>query len=153
MTYIVPPVVEEILVRREGRRNVPYLDTVGLWTCGIGCRLRHDESPQVPWTAAKVELRFRQIVEENEQVLREHLYSPLTDQQRWALLCFMHQFGATKFLASELRHLLSLGQYRAAADQLLRWDHEREGDKEVEVPSLLARRKEERDLFLSGTPQ
>lgn len=152
MPFVVPPVVEAILTRREGKRFFPYKDDQGLWTCGIGCRLRPDESTAEPWSAEKVEERFRDAVAESDRILRDKVPVPLTDQQRWALLCFQHQFGATKFLGSELYRLLCAGKYRAAADQLLRWDHEKEHGQMVEVPSLLARRKEERDLFLSGTP-
>lgn len=153
MPSLVPPVVEAILIRREGKKYLPYKDTVGLWTCGIGCRLRATESTTEPWSEAYVQMRFEEAVAESGRVLRDMVPVPLTDQQRWALLCFLHQFGSMKFLTSELYRLLCAGKYRAAADQLLRWDHEREGDQMVEVPSLLARRKEERDLFLSGTPQ
>lgn len=144
----VPPVVEEILVRREGKRSTPYKDDVGLWTCGIGCRLRPGESTTEPWSEEKIQSRFAAAVAENALILKHYVKVPLTDQQRWALLCFMHQFGPSKFLKSTLCQLLQKGQYRAAADQLLRWDHE--GEKEV--PSIEARRIEERDLFLSGTP-
>ena len=140
-------VVEEILTRREGRRNVAYRDDRGFWTNGIGHKMFPNtdaECDGVYWDDPKVDDVFAKDVAESARVLNDFVHVPLKQNQFDALCCFLHQFGQMKFLSSDLYKKLNAGDYLGAADELLRWDHE--GPKVIS--SILERRKEERCLFL-----
>ena len=70
---------------------------------------------------------------------------PLTQGQYDALSCFIFNIGAKKFRGSTLLRKLNDGDYKGAADELLRWT--KAGGRELS--GLVKRRKAERSLFLS----
>lgn len=62
-----------------------------------------------------------------------------------ALVSFIFNVGVGAFRSSTLLKLLNLKRYRAAADQLLRWNKQ----AGVVLNGLTRRRRAERELFLS----
>jgi lysozyme len=73
----------------------------------------------------------------------------LTQGQFDALVDFVFNLGQGKLAASTLLKELNAGQYDAAGEQLLRWDHA--GSQEN--ASLKARRRAEFDLWRGGGAQ
>lgn len=61
-----------------------------------------------------------------------------------AIACDTTKSTAARFLAA--------GDYRAACDQLLRWDFARVSGVPVRLPGLTKRRQMERDVCLAGLP-
>lgn len=76
-----------------------------------------------------------------------HLYVKvaLTQNQFDALVSFIYNVGSTAFRKSTLLRLLNTGDYKGAADQLLRWN--KQGIKTL--AGLTRRREAERNLFLT----
>lgn len=140
-------VAYDLIAKWEGCRLTSYRDGKGYWTIGIGHLMR----PQDDVACAGVVINlttagvvFHEDVDEAAQVVAK--LTDLTQPMLDALTSFVFAFGASKFYDSELFGDLMDRKYQAAADQLLRWDHE--GTREV--AGLEERRKEERALFLSG---
>jgi lysozyme len=69
----------------------------------------------------------------------------LTQNQFDALVSFTFNVGVGAEAASTLLKVLNAGNYQAAADQFLRWDHV----NGVVDPGLTRRRQAEQALFLS----
>jgi lysozyme len=71
---------------------------------------------------------------------------PLTQPQFDALVSFVYNVGAPAFFTSTLLKHLDAGDYKAAANDLLAWDHQ-DG---VVVYGLEVRREQERQRFLTA---
>lgn len=71
---------------------------------------------------------------------------PLTQPQFDALVSFVYNIGAPAFLTSTLLKHLDAGNYGAAADDMLQWNHQ---DGEV-LDGLTVRREQERTRFLTA---
>lgn len=71
---------------------------------------------------------------------------PLTQNQFDALVSLVYNIGGTKFSSSTLLKRLNAGQYEEAADEFQKWDKQ-EGKV---LNGLVARRADERELFLTG---
>ncbi len=131
----------------EGFRTHTYLDIAGLPTIGYGHRLVHPEcypdgiTPQQACTILEWDLR------EAEQAVHSLVHVALTQGQFDALVDFVFNLGAGRLQHSTLLADLNAGNYSAAAQQLLLWDHA----GTTEVPALKARRQAEYRLF-TGSP-
>lgn len=80
-----------------------------------------------------------------EQCIEDNVEVDLMQEEFDALVSFIFNVGAGAFKSSTLLKLLNMGRYRAAADQLLRWNKQ----KGIVLNGLTRRRRAERELFLS----
>jgi lysozyme len=137
----------ELLKRSEGFRNRVYRDTAGFPTIGYGHRLHHPMSYPNGITEAQAANLLASDVRDAEQAVERLVKVPLTQGQFDALVDFCFNLGAGRLAASTLLKDLNAGQYSAAAQQLLCWDHA--GGEENSA--LKARREAEAALWRSGT--
>jgi lysozyme len=73
---------------------------------------------------------------------------PLNINQKGALVSFVFNLGIGNFKSSTLLKKLNGGKYTEAADQLLRWNKQKQNGVYVELAGLTERRASERALFL-----
>jgi lysozyme len=132
-----------VLKQAEGFRGETYLDATGYPTIGYGHRLVHPESYPQGITEAQALVILEWDVREAEQAVERLVKVPLTQGQLDALVDFTFNLGSGQLAASTLLQELNSGRYDAAAEQLLRWDHD---GKEV-VAGLQARREAEFRLW------
>ncbi|NCB03671.1 MAG: lysozyme, partial [Spirochaetia bacterium] len=81
-----------------------------------------------------------------EPAIDKYVKVPLTQGQYDSLTSFIYNCGVGAFSGSTLLQKLNRKEYNGAADELLRWV---KGGGQT-LPGLVSRRKEERDMFLSG---
>ena len=148
----------QMLAGFEGKRNRAYQDIRGIWTCGIGCT-GPDIGPDTYWTDAEVDQHFADRLAREFEPAVNQLCSdtPTTQGQFDALVSLafnigtgdvqhrVHQGGLAT--SSVIREHLA-GNYDAAADDFLLWDHVNGEENEA----LAARRAKEGQLYLDSSP-
>jgi lysozyme len=126
-----------ILIEREGAKNHAYLDTVGVWTIGVG-----HTGPEVHeglvWTDEQVREAFAKDIERFEQAVSGGLHVPLDQWQFDALVSFTFNVGAGAFASSTLRQRVNAQEWEAAAHEFDRWHI---------PPEITPRRNAEREQF------
>ena len=137
-----------LLKASEGFRANVYLDANGLPTIGFGHRLVHPESFPNGVTEDQAAQFLAADVQTAEQAVERLVTVPLTQGQFDALVDFTYNLGAGRLEHSTLLVDLNAGNYDAAANQLLLWDHA----GAVELAGLKARRQAEYDLW-SASPE
>jgi lysozyme len=133
----------ELLKRSEGFRHRVYQDAAGFPTIGYGHRLHHPMSYPNGITEAQAANLLASDVCEAEQAVERLVLVPLSQGQFDALVDFCFNLGAGRLASSTLLKDLNAGQYNAAAQQLLCWDHA--GGEENSA--LKTRRKAEAALW------
>ena len=106
-------------MKREGKRNQVYLDSVGVETVGFG-HTGPDVHMGDTWTDAQIEAAFAKDLERFETVVNK-VAVPLEQHQFDALVSFAYNVGAGAFLTSTLKRLLDAGDISGAAAQFDRW--------------------------------
>jgi lysozyme len=140
----------ELLKRSEGFRGRTYLDAAGLPTIGYGHQLVHPEFFPNGISEAQATDILTNDLHDAEQAVARLVKVALAQGQFDALVDFCFNVGAGKLASSTLLKDLNAGQYEAAADQLLRWDHV----GMQEMAGLKARREAEFQLWHGeGTEQ
>ena|ERR1035438_7835173 len=139
----------DLIKRSEGFRGNTYLDVAGLATIGYGHQLLPGESFPNGISEAQAEQILASDVQQSEQAIQRLVRVPLTQGQFDALVDFCFNLGAGKLAASTLLKDLNAGQYEAAREQLLRWDHV--GTQEN--AGLKARREAEFQLWGTIAPR
>lgn len=130
----------------EGFRPTPYQCAAGQWTVGYGHVLRDGENYDTV-SLSEAEALLRKDVAEVEAALSEALKGIELSQWQWdALVSFTFNIGIGNFKKSTLLKKLKQGDFKAAADEFLRWTKA----KGKTVRGLVRRRKAERKLFLSN---
>ncbi len=139
----------------EGLRLSAYRDVAGVWTIGYGSTRYHDGKPVKPGdklaSEQQADALFANTLGQYEDAVNEYVKAPLTQPQFDALVSFTYNEGTGALKESTLLKKLNEKDYPGAADQLLVWDkitNPQTGEKEV-CSDLVARRKQERELFLS----
>ena len=147
----------DIIKVREGLRLKAYRDSVGVWTIGWGHT--RNVKPGDVCTEAQAEAWLVEDMADAYRVVDNSVHVPLTPAQRDALCSFVFNIGPgvkkhkDGFVTlkngkpSTMLSLLNQGNYRAAAGQFDRWVYA----GGVALAGLVARRKEEKALFLTGT--
>jgi lysozyme len=136
----------ELLKKSEDFRNRVYLDVEGFPTIGYGHRLVHPETfPNGIEELQGTEL-LASDVSDAEQAVARLVKVELTQGQFDALVDFVFNLGQGRLAESTLLKELNLGQYEAAGEQLLLWDHA--GTEEN--AGLKARREAEFQLWREG---
>lgn len=124
----------------EGRRTIPYRDSGGKWTCGIGHLMAEGDDTDGQWSDEKVAATFAMDLLGKEMAVND-LGVPLNQLQFDALVSLAFNIGAYAFKTSTVaRDLLKL-RYHQAADAILLWESH---------GVLRDRRAAERGLFLYG---
>ena len=108
--------LEQMIERHEGRRALPYIDSVGVQTIGVGHNLH------VPLCAAAIDAQRDQDIADakNDCVHAFPWYADLTESRQWVMIdmCFnlglSRLKGFTKFLKA-----VELGDYDTAANEML----------------------------------
>ncbi len=134
----------------EGFVSTPYMPTPeDVPTIGYGTTVypsgKRVSLKDGPVSESKATEYLANDVRECEQVIGLIVKVALTQNQFDALVSFIYNVGSTAFRKSTLVKLLNGGDYRGAADQLLRWD--KQGIKTL--AGLTRRREAERKLFLT----
>ena len=139
----------------EGLCLDAYRDVAGVWTIGYGSTRYHDGRPVKPGDKLANEQQagalFSNILGQYEDAVNHCVKVPLTQNQFDALVSFTYNEGTGALRQSTLLKKLNERDYTGAADQFLVWDKvtdPKTGEKLV-CQTLVARRKEERELFLS----
>jgi lysozyme len=97
-------------------------------------------------TVEESELMLDEDIARFEAVVKKLVKARLNENQRGALVSFTFNVGNENFKESTLLALLNAGDYKNAADQLLRWN--KSGGKVLK--GLTLRREAERELFLTA---
>ncbi|HEV2133810.1 MAG TPA: lysozyme [Terracidiphilus sp.] len=137
------------LIRQsEGFRAQVYNDAAGLPTIGYGHKLRPGESFPNGITETQAEQLLAADAGIAGQAVERLVTVPLTQGQFDALVDFCFNLGQGRLAGSTLLRDLNAGDYDAARQQLLLWDH---SGTQV-LPGLQARRQAEFNLWGSAAP-
>ena len=126
----------------EGKSNTAYLDPINIWTICYG------ETKNVKKGDYKTDDECLQSLAEDlvshDKQMMALISVPINDHQHAAFLSFSYNVGVGAFSRSTLLKKLNSSQYRAACDELLRWNKA----KGKVLNGLTARREAERKLCL-----
>ncbi|CAN2532517.1 hypothetical+protein [Methylocapsa aurea] len=132
------------LIVRESFKTRAYRDSVGVLTIGVG----HTSAAGAPFVTAGLTVTKEEVDEILSRDLGQYenavnaVRVPLTQGQFDALTSFCFNVGIGAFKKSTVVKLLNKGDYRGAADALLKWN---------KPPEIMGRRRSEREQFLSAT--
>ncbi|MGD0446791.1 MAG: lysozyme [Edaphobacter sp.] len=128
----------------EGLNLNSYQDQVGVWTIGYGhtgltvhggLTITQDQADQL----------LQSDVASSVACVNRAVTSAINQNQFDALVDFVFNLGCAALLSSTLLRDVNAGNFAAAAQQFLLWDHARG----VVIAGLLRRRQAESDLFQS----
>jgi lysozyme len=145
----------KVIKNFEGLRLMSYRDIAGVWTIGYGSTRYHDGRPVKPGDKLASEQQasalFSNTLGQYEDAVNQYVKVPLTQPQFDALVSFTYNEGTGALKESTLLKKLNEKDYTGAADQFLVWDKitDPQTGGKVICETLVARRKEERGLFLS----
>lgn len=132
----------ELIKSFEHFRSYPYKDSVGVWTIGYG-HTRGVDMYSTPVTESQAEDMLCVDLAEAQKAVCNLIHVALTDNQYSALVSLVYNAGPAP-LQRTLGGLLNAGDYAAAADQFLIWNHA----GGTIIAGLTRRRTIERTLFL-----
>lgn len=138
----------------EKCRLTAYRDGGGVWTVGWG-HTGPEVRPGFVVTQDQADLLFEDDLQYFECGVEDLVKVPISQDQFDALVSFAYNVGldqdedtrAEGLGDSTLLKYLNRGEYRNAAAEFLKWDH----DNGKRVAGLTRRRIAERDMFLEGT--
>jgi lysozyme len=128
----------------EGLNLNSYQDQVGVWTIGYGhtgptihggLTITQDQADQL----------LQSDVASSVACVNRAVTTAINQNQFDALVDFVFNLGCGALLSSTLLRDINAGNFAAAAQQFLLWDHARG----VVIQGLLRRRQAESDLFQS----
>lgn len=141
----------------EGLRLTAYRDAAGIWTIGYGSTRYHDGRLVKPGdkltNEQQADALFVNTLGQYENAVTQYVKVPLTQNQFDVLVSFAYNEGTGALKDSTLLKMLNEKNYSGAADQFLIWNKitdPQTGKKEV-CETLVARRRKERELFISST--
>jgi len=138
-----------IIQEFEGFETVPYWDANG-WAVGYGSHYNYDAGRAVRQSdviTAQTALKWLNIrINEDARFLDDVVNVPLSTNQRDSLLSLIYNIGRGAFSDSTL--LQKINARRPAADIADQFDRWKYSDGVVD-PDLVARRRKEKQLFLS----
>ena len=145
----------KIIKNFEGLSLSAYRDVAGVWTIGYGSTRYHDGKGVKPGdklaSGAQADALFKNTLGQYENAVNEYVKVPLTQNQFDALVSFTYNEGTGALKESTLLVKLNEKNYKEAAAHFLAWDKitDPKTGKKVIWDTLLQRRKEESQLFLS----
>ncbi len=134
----------ELIKRFEGFSATPYRCPAGYMTIGYGHLIRTGEHYERV-TPEIAERLLHDDVEYAESAVSRLIGAPLTQGQFDALVSFTFNLGPGALQRSSLRQKILRREYSAAAAEFSRWVYA----GGIKINGLVARRCEERRLFLS----
>lgn len=134
----------DIIKEFEGYRSKAYLDAVGIPTIGYGFVKGVSLGDTI--TKEDAVKRLEDEISEHTAAIHQRVKVPLYQYEYDALASFIFNVGKGAFARSTLLKKLNQGDYKGAADELLRWD--KAGGKSLR--GLTRRREAERKMFLGG---
>jgi lysozyme len=147
---------QAVIKNFEGLRLNAYRDSAGVWTIGYGSTRYHDGKSVKPGDKlideTQADALFSNTLSQYTSAVNSLVKVPLTQSQFDTLVSFTYNEGTGALKESTLLYKLNKKDYQGAADQFLVWDkitdpHTRE---KVTLNTLVKRRQEERELFLSN---
>ena len=126
-----------LIIEREGNKTHAYLDSVGVWTIGVGHTGPEVHSGLV-WTDAQVMDALRKDIQRFEKAVNDAVTIELDQYQFDALVSFAFNVGETAFKTSTLVRKLNAGDLDGAAGQFDMWHI---------PPEITSRRNGEREQF------
>lgn len=141
--------------QREGVVLTAYLDSVGVWTIGVG----HTSAAGAPKvssgmkiTAAEADEILSRDLAIFEAAVSSAVRVNLNQNEFDALVSLAFNIGPGAFKKSTLVKKLNAGDRMGAADQFLVWNKGTVNGKKVAIKGLTTRRTAERKQFISSTP-
>lgn len=128
----------------EGLQLTAYRDQTGRWTIGYG-HTGADVHAGLTITPAQAEELLDRDLAAAVAGVNRAVTSAINQSQFDALVDFAFNLGCGSLLSSTLLRLVNAGDFTAAAQQFLLWDHA----AGAVVPGLLERRRAELELFES----
>jgi len=113
----------DLIKKSEGFRDRVYLDVAGFPTIGYGHLVKPHESFPNGITEPQAAASLSSDVEDAESDVSRLVKAALTQGQFDALVDFCFNLGAGRLAGSTLLRELNVGNYQAAGEQLLVWDH------------------------------
>lgn len=141
--------------QREGVVLTAYLDSVGVWTIGVGHTTAAGApkvSPGMKISASEADEILSRDLAVFEKAVSGAVRVPLNQNEFDALVSLAFNIGAGAFAKSTLVRKLNAGDRKGAADQFLVWNKGTVKGKKVEIKGLTTRRVAERKKFLSFAP-
>jgi lysozyme len=137
----------DLIKKSEGFRDRIYLDVAGFPTIGYGHLIKPHESFPNGITESQATSILSSDVQDAEQAVALLVKVALTQGQFDALVDFCFNLGAGRLSGSTLLRELNAGNYQAAGEQLLVWDHA----GGAVVAGLEARREAELQFWTCGS--
>lgn len=110
----------DLLTQREGKRNDAYMDSVGVWTIGVG-HTGPDVHAGLHWTDEQIEEALRKDVGWAEGSVNTTVHTPINQHQFDALVSFIFNVGVSAFQSSTLLRKINEGDMTEATNQFDRW--------------------------------
>lgn len=127
----------DLLIAREGSKNDAYLDSVGVWTIGVG-----HTGPEVHaglyWDDEKIKQVFASDVAQFEDAVNNSVDVVLDQHQFDALVSFAFNVGIGAFKTSTLLRKVNAKLFGEVPPQFDRWHI---------PPEITSRRNAEREQF------
>lgn len=146
----------KIVKEFEGLRLTAYRDVAGVWTIGYGSTRYNDGQPvkagdTLP-NEVHADLLFRRTMIQYENAVNKLVKVPLNQNQFDALVSFSYNEGTGALGSSTLLMKLNEKNYQEAAGHFSAWNKitDPKTGKKVICDTLVHRRKEESQLFLSA---
>lgn len=131
----------------EGIVDTAYLDSVGVWTIGIGHTTGAGNPDPKDWIGKKMSVEdvmamFSKDLAVYEKIVNDNVKVPLLQREFDALVHFVYNIGGPNFKKSNLLKNLNAGKKQEAFDKGFHgW---------LKPAELKGRRDKERDIALSG---
>jgi len=134
----------------EGERLHSYRCPAGVWTISVGVTGPHVKQGMVV-SQAESDAMFAEALQRFADGVDRAVTVPITENQRSALISLSYNIGLKAFQNSTLVKFLNRKQFSQAAEQFERWIHA----SGAVLPALVARRRAEKELFLTpdGPPR
>ena len=137
----------DLIKRFEGFRQKAAQLPDGRWTIGYGHTLTAREGASVSERDAEALLLYDLISVAHS--VNEHTYTPLTQNQFDALVCFAFNIGLDNFLRSGVLRRVNEGSLLQAAFAMEMWRKADFEGERIVIDALVRRRSAEKTLFLT----
>lgn len=127
----------DLLILREGARNEAYLDSVGVWTIGIG-HTGTEVHQGLMWSYQQIKEAFARDVARFEKAVNDSVHQILTQYQFDALVSFAFNIGVMGVMNSWVVREINNGNWAAAAASFDNWHR---------PTDIITRRNAEREQF------
>lgn len=150
-TAIMGSVGLSMLQAHEGLRLKTYIDPVGIPTVCYG-HTGPDVRMGQTYTPAQCEAILLRDLAIHRAGIERCIKTPLTPNQRDAVVSFAFNVGVPKACKSTLARKLNARDYIGAADEFPKWKFGEVRGRMIVLPGLVDRRRDERKLFLTKSP-